>query len=621
MCGIVGIASDNPVAARELLARRCAVLRHRGPDDEGAWWSEDGRVGLAQKRLAILDLSPGGHQPMADASGRLCITFNGEIYNYREVRGELEARGHSFRSASDTEVILESYLEWGDDCLGHLNGMFAFGLYDKANRRVFLARDRAGEKPLFYHLAGNILVFASELKALMADPAFPRRIDMESLDHYLTFGYVPGDMCILQGVRKLPPAHAMTFDLDSGRLRVRRYWQLPKPAATVDADPDELLEEFERLLEESVRRQLVADVPVGILLSGGIDSSLVTALAARVLSRPAKTFTISFPGHGSYDEAPYARLVAQHFGTEHIELAAEPATVELLPMLARQYDEPIADSSMVPTYLVSRLIRQYATVALGGDGGDELFGGYNHYTWLQSQEKMRRLIPRSLRQAAGYLAARGLPVGFRGRNHCIGFAGDLPHSIAHVNLYFDAVTRRELLAPSGWSAAHPAESYKSSFCAPNYSTLQTASRVDFQTTMADGYLVKVDRASMLNSLEVRAPFLDYRLVEFAFGRVPDTLRAFSGERKILSRRLAARLLPSELDLKRKQGFSLPFEAWFRGPWGEYIEDVLGKGDPALFNRRLIDKLIVGQRRGYANAGRLFALTIFELWRREYSVGM
>lgn len=617
MCGIVGIASDKPVAARELLARRCAVLRHRGPDDEGAWWSEDGRVGLAQKRLAILDLSPGGHQPMADASGRLCITFNGEIYNYRDIRRELETRGHSFRSASDTEVILESYLEWGEDCLEHLNGMFAFGLYDKANRRLFLARDRAGEKPLFYYLAGNTLVFASELKALMADPAFPRRIDMESLDHYLAFGYVPGERCILQGVRKLPPAHAMTFDPDSGRLRVRRYWQLPEPAA--DADPDELLGEFERLLEDSVRRQLVADVPVGILLSGGIDSSLVTAMAARVSSRSPKTFTISFPGHGAYDEAPYARLVAKHFGTEHTELAAEPATVELLPMLARQYDEPIADSSMVPTFLVTRLVRRHATVALGGDGGDELFGGYNHYTWLQSQEKMRRLIPRPLRRVAGWVAARGLPLGFRGRNHCIGFAGDLPHSIAHVNLYFDAVKRRELLAPSGWSAARSAESYKSSLCAPDYSTLQMASRVDFQTTMADGYLVKVDRASMLNSLELRAPFLDHRLIEFAFGRVPDTLRAFGGERKILSRRLAERLLPKELDLKRKQGFSMPFDTWFRGPWGKYIEDVLGGADPGFFNRKTIAELVAGQRRGYSNAPRLFALTIFELWRREYSV--
>ena len=359
MCGIVGIASNKPVAARDVLNRQCAVLHHRGPDDEGAWWSSDGQVGLAQRRLSIIDLSPAGHQPMRDASGGLCIVFNGEIYNFRDIRRELEARGHSFRSTSDTEVLLEAYREWGADCLGHLNGVFAFALYDLAARRLFLARDRVGEKPLFYRLEGHTLTFASELKALMADPAFPRRLDMESLDHYLAFGYVPGAMCLLQGVRKLPPAHALTFNVDSGQAQIRRYWQLPEPAATADANPAELLGEFERLLEDSVRRQLVADVPVGVLLSGGVDSSLVTAMAARVSSRPPKTFTISFPGHGAYDEAPYARLVANHFGTEHIELAAEPATVELLPMLARQYDEPIADSSMVPTFLVTRLVRRH----------------------------------------------------------------------------------------------------------------------------------------------------------------------------------------------------------------------------------------------------------------------
>ena len=392
MCGIVGIASRSSKIVPDLLISAW-ILRHRGPDDAGLWQSPDGRVGLAQRRLAIIDLSPCGHQPMVDTFGQLCITFNGEIYNYLDLRRELVARGHHFRTASDTEVILEAYRAWGVDCLSHLNGMFAFCLYDSAAQRLFLARDRAGEKPLFYWHTPGHLVFASELKALMADPAFPRRLDLQALDYYLAYGYVPGEMCILQGVRKLAQGQAMTYDLETDTPRVWRYWQLREPPSPADVSVDDLSAELETLLEDSVRRQLIADVPVGVLLSGGIDSSLVTAMASRVSSTPVKTFTISFPGHGAYDEGPYARLVAEYFGTQHTELVAEPAAVELLPALAWQYDEPMADSSMVPAYLVARLVRQHATVALGGDGGDELFGGYPHYSWLQWQERARRYLP------------------------------------------------------------------------------------------------------------------------------------------------------------------------------------------------------------------------------------
>ncbi len=622
MCGIVGIASQSEKVRPDFLESMRDSMSHRGPDDAGVWQSSDGRVRLGHRRLAIIDLSPGGHQPMSDIAGQLWITYNGEIYNYQELRRELEARGHRFRTASDTEVILETYRAWNTDCLSHLHGMFAFALYDDVARRLFLARDRAGEKPLFYHHTPGRLLLASELKALMVDPSFPRVLDLEALDYYLAYGYVPGDRCILKGVRKLGQGHAMTYDLETDVLRVWQYWKLPEPSWRGNESLDELADELESLLEDSVRRQLVADVPVGILLSGGVDSSLVTAMAARASSGSVKTFTVSFPSHHQYDEAPYARLVAKHFGTDHTEVVAGPASVEMLSKLARQYDEPIADSSMVPTYLLSKLIREHTTVALGGDGGDELFGGYPHYTLIEREERIRGLFPGPLRRWAGLAADRVLPVGLRGRHHLIGFGADLPYSIAHVNLYFDQGTRRRLLAPllrNGLGAGVAPEDYRARLCNPGYSALRQATEADFRTTMVDAYLVKVDRASMLNSLEVRAPWLDYRIVEFAFGRLPDEFRVRGTERKILTRRLAERLLPTTLDIRRKQGLSMPLASWLKGEWGAYIEGVLRDSVSDLFDRGVIERLIEGQRRGYANAERLFALTMFELWRREYRV--
>jgi len=623
MCGISGLlnaCSDSPVEHASL-ERMNDALRHRGPDDTGVWVSPDGRVGLANRRLSIIDLSKRGHQPMTDSGGKLWITFNGEIYNYRDLRKELEARGHAFRSESDTEVILEAYRAWKTDCLARLNGMFAFALYDSGTRRLFLARDRAGEKPLFYLRIGNRFAFASELKALMADPSMPRRLNMEGLEHYLAYGYVPGDMCILDGVHKLPQGHAALYEIDTGDLRTWEYWSLPEPPIGGLTSPEELTDELEGLLVNAVRLQLVADVPVGILLSGGMDSSLITAIAARESPKPVETFTISFPGHGKFDEGPYARRVAAHFGTRHTELAADPADVELLPALARQFDEPLADSAIVPTYIVSRMIRCHATVALSGDGGDELFAGYPHYSWLQRAERVRRFTPGLVRRGVGMLGQR-LPIGFRGRNHMIGFAGDLSCSIAHINLYFDRALRRRLLSPALGNWSNPGggpEEYRSGKCGASHPPLRQATEADFQTTLVDAYLVKVDRASMLASLEVRAPFLDRRVVEFAFGRVPDALRANETERKILLRRLARRLLPPGFDLNRKQGFTMPLADWFRGKWGAYMESILRDADPLLFDRRVIGELIALQRKGYANTQRLFALTMFELWRRQYCV--
>ena len=623
MCGIIGIASQTPISDIGWLAAGRDAMRHRGPDDAGEWWSADGRIGLGHRRLAIIDLSPAGHQPMQDASGELCIVFNGEIYNFADLRRELAAKGHALRSHSDTEVILAAYREWGTDCLSRLNGMFAFALYDGRQRQLFMARDRAGEKPLFYALANGALRFASELKGLMADPSLIRRIDPVALDCYLAMGFVPGERCMLQGVKKLPPAHALVFDLNNGQSRLWCYWHLPEldaSAAVDQADEIALLDELEALLENAVYRQLVADVPVGVLLSGGVDSSLVTAMAVRATPK-VKTFTIRFPGYGQYDETEHARLIARHFGTEHVELDAGESTVDLLPLLARQFDEPVVDSSMIPTYLVSRLVREHCTVALGGDGGDELFGGYGHYSrLLWMQQKLRR-IPRNLRLPVAKAAEALLPVGFKGRNWLQGLEADLQGGLPLIASYFDRSTRRRLMAGQGaWELV--AERIREQRIPKSTNLLQRATRMDFENYLAEDILVKVDRASMLSSLEVRAPLLDYRLTEFAFGRVPAHLKATATSRKVLLKKLTARILPPEFDQHRKQGFSIPLASWLQsGPWQAFFREVLLGSDNTLFSHKVVGKLLAGQTRGRANSERLFALVLFELWRREYQISM
>ena len=617
MCGIVGFAG-RAAAAGDAFTAQCGTMRHRGPDASGEWRSVDRRVALGHRRLSIIDLSDAGSQPMADATGHLQITFNGEIYNYRDIRKKLEDLGRRFRSASDTEVLLQAYSEWGTDCLQRINGMFAFAIYDSRQRRIFIARDRAGEKPLFYHRANGRLTFASELKAMMIQPAFSRVMNAEALDHYLAYGYVPGELCLLEGVRKLPPAHALTYSIDSDDLRLWRYWSLPQPTQAIDGDPEGLVQELDELLADAVRLQLVADVPVGILLSGGVDSSLITAMAARVSSSPVRTFTITFPGQGAYNEGPFARMVATHFGTRHTELVAEPATAELLPQLARQYDEPVGDSSMVPTYLVSRLVRESCTVALGGDAGDELFGGYRHHSTIQQQMKWRALMPSPVKRAIG-AAAGFLPQGFRGRNSLRSLATPDRDAWTRATLHFDGEWRRKLAPMTRSLPGFPPEAYRLNAGAIGKTFLQKMTAADFGTYLPEDILVKVDRASMLASLEVRAPFLDYRMIEFAFGKVPDAFRATSANRKVLLKLLASRVLPKGLDLQRKQGFSLPLHSWSKGSWGDYISDVVRSAPGDLFDPKEVNTLLDGRQRGFATAQRLFNLAMLELWRRAYDV--
>jgi asparagine synthase (glutamine-hydrolysing) len=625
MCAIVGMIATRPQPreSQALLRAMRDTMAHRGPDGAGEWWSTDFRVGFGHRRLAILDLSPRGHQPMLDGNGNWCVTFNGEIYNYQSLRDQLEAQGHVFVTRTDTEVILKAYRAWGDVCLSKLDGMFAFALFDATKNRVLLARDRAGEKPLFYRQSSNGLVFASELKAIMANPDQPRKLDLRGLEQFLAFGYVAGECSILENVKKMPAAHAGIYDLSAGSFQIWRYWELPNAGGGMCPPSEELERQLEDLLQASVKRQMVADVPVGILLSGGIDSSLVVAMAARENAR-VKTFTVAFPGHKAHDESASSRLVARHFGTDHTELPAEEATVDLLPQLARQYDEPLGDSSMVPTYMVSRLIRQHATVALGGDGGDELFGGYQHYGWLLKHNELRRYIPALARRALGFLVQRFCFIGFPARNYLIGFGGPFSKSIAHINMFFDSEGRRRIMVPplpSYRDNLLSPEALKEQLSDPAASPLRQATTVDFRLYLPDDILAKVDRASMLTSLEVRSPWLDRKLIEFAFSKVPDCLCATKAESKILPRRLASRLLPAELHRRPKQGFSIPFGQWFRGNWGPLIEDIFAEADEQIWNRKALRVLLGAQRWGFGNAQRIFAVTMFELWRREYRIGV
>jgi asparagine synthase (glutamine-hydrolysing) len=615
MCGIAGIASRRRVTDRQWLNAGCAAMAHRGPDDSGVWWSPNGNVGLGHRRLAIIDLSPGGHQPMHDQANHLSMVFNGEIYNYVDLRDILKAKGHKFQTQSDTEVVLAAYAEWGLECLSHLNGMFAIALYDAKKGLLFLARDRAGEKPLFYSATGSEIRFASELKGLFADLSFSRKIDPAALDCYLAMGYVPGEGCMLQGVRKLPPAHALTFDVRSGKTDVWRYWRMP-PAPDFDGHDDEsLVEELEGLLADSVRRQLVADVPVGVLLSGGVDSSLVTAMAARASSR-VKTFTVGLQGHGKFDEASYARLVANHFGTEHIELQAGDTSPDILNLLARQYDEPLVDSSMIPTFLVSRLVRQHCTVALGGDGADEMFGGYEQHKRILLLKSRVERVPLSFRRFFAAAGDAALPTGFRGLNWIRALGVDFDTQLPFIATHFGPRERRALMGPD-WKT--PADKIRDARVPPAADLLQRDTRMDFENYLPEDILVKVDRSSMLASLEMRAPFLDFRISEFAFGKVPGRLKASSTERKILLKRLCRKVLPPQFDANRKQGFSIPLPGWLKaGPWRDFFSDVLL--DPkCTFDRQVVSDLIEGHGTRRNNSERLFGLTLFELWRRSYKV--
>ena len=473
-----------------------------------------------------------------------------------------------------------------------------------------------------------MLHFASELKALLQVPGCPRQINPTALDCYLSYGYVPGSLCILQGVQKLPPAHALSFSIDSGSHYTWRYWRLPAPDP-VEVGPGtspepELVEELESLLDDAVKQQLLADVPIGVMLSGGVDSSLITALAVKHASR-LRTFTVTFPGSVSHDEGKYAELIARHFGTEHLELEATLVTPDSLPPLARQFDEPLVDSSLVPASMLSKLVREHCTVALGGDGGDELFGGYPHYDLFLAVRRLSGWIPRGVGRTLANGARHLLPLGMiRGVNHLQDFEWNLSSGLPLTSRFFDRLSRQRLV-PDFRRNGLPspcAEEVMQSRVPVQPDALQRVRRMDFENYLPEDILVKTDRASMMNSLEVRAPWLDYRLIEFAFGRVPSALILSAKRRKILPKLLARKLLPPQFDIARKQGFSIPLRQWLaQGPWLKFFTEVLLSSKDAIFDRTFVEHLLRGQKKGRRNGERLFGLVMFELWRKEYSTSL
>lgn len=618
MCGIIGVASKRPVSSRAWVAAGRDAMRHRGPDDEGEYWAADGRVGFGHRRLSIIDLSAFGHQPMRLPDGQIWLTFNGEIYNHLSLRADLESLGHSFRSHSDTEVVLAAYRQWGDAFVMRLDGMFAIALHDVGKGRVILARDRAGEKPLFYRLRNGELRFASELKGLFADPEFERVVDPDALDCYLALGFVPGERCILKGISKLPPAHMLMFDLGSGESRIERYWSAPEFEADPRLQPEDIVSELERLLEDSVRRQMIADVPVGILLSGGVDSSLITALAARQTAQ-VRTFTVGFPQFSDYDESEHAALVAGYFGTDHTVLKADEVDPDIMETMARQYDEPMIDSSMIPTSLLSRQIRTQCKVALGGDGGDEMFGGYTTASRAARLQQLLRGKPGWTRRLAFKAGTSLIPEGYRARTALRLLAADMQAELPPSLIKFDERARAGVMKAGHWKLV--AEQIRAARVPDQRDAVQRMTRFDFENYMVDDILVKVDRASMLHSLEIRAPFLDRAVLDFAFGKVPSSMKATPGARKIILRALADRILPKAFDSKRKQGFTIPLDRWLSAdPWRARFQEVLL--DPSsIFAPAAVKGLFRAVGRGRMVSEQIFGLVLFELWRRHYRIEM
>lgn len=613
MCGIYGlIQREGGIDPQRLVLQRDRMT-HRGPDDAGIWLSPDARVGLAHRRLSILDLSAAGRQPMTTADGRATIVFNGELYNCRELRAELERRGRVFQTGTDTEVLLAAWQQWGDACLPRFNGMFAFALFDAGDARtppsLFLARDRAGKKPLYYAFDGRRLEFASELKGISARG----KMSLTALNHYLAFGYVPQELCIVEGVKKLPPAYAARLENSSFAFKTWRYWDLPENRPDPGSDGESLATETGRLIEDSTRLRMRADVPVGILLSGGLDSSLVVAAAARVSERPIQTFTIKLPG-SKLDESNHAKLVSTHFGTRHHELAIIESGLSALDELSPLIDEPLADSSLVPTFLISRLTRQHVTVALGGDGGDELFGGYGHYAACLADENRLGWAPKPFLSLAGAMASR-LPAGVYGRNRLASLAEGPLQQRAVGTPYFDTYLRRRLfstqaLTELGQNVGAP-ERFLSDLLQVGADPLDRMTRTDFQSILPDDYMVKVDRASMAVSLEMRSPLLDYRLIEFAFGRIPSSWKVRGSETRRVEKILARRWLPPALDIGRKQGFSIPLDDWLRQAPTSWHDAWLARLPVMIQKDQAVD-LLNGLRKGRTNGARIFALAMLGL---------
>jgi asparagine synthase (glutamine-hydrolysing) len=624
MCGICGIIDDAPIPEHELLAMRDA-LTHRGPDDAGSVLRPGAALGAC--RLSILDLSDQAHMPMADEDRSVWLVYNGEVYNFAELRRELEARGHRFRSTGDTEVVLRAYQEWGEDCPSHLEGMFAFAVWDERERKLFAARDRLGVKPFFFFERDGRFTFASEVHALyeLAPPSADQ-IDPVALDFYLGFGYLPPDRCLLAGIRKLPPAHKLVWNASG--LKIERYWEL-----RFDPDPrmgvDQALEEWDEIFGAAVARRLRSDVPLGCFLSGGIDSGLVTAVAAERSDQPIHTFSVGFGQGGVSDERPLARLVAERYGTVHTELGVDPMDRAVLPDLLRHVGEPFADVGCLPMFQISRAARQHITVALSGDGGDESFGGYASVMAADAAERVRRVLPAPLRKALAATArlpglAR-IPTVARGRRF--------------LESFVDAPLVRQFGFGEHWTPAHRARLYpgdghgrfdpgKVDAIVASYMPADTVGLCDAQQHLVTDlglrlpgdFLTKVDVASSAASLEVRSPFLDQRVVEWA-ARLPIEVKLAGGRSKGLLRRHAEKRLPKALVDAPKRGFAPDVGSWLRGEWSEWVRHLVHDSrtvEAGLFDgavlRDLADAHLTSRER---HGQRLWIYMCFEIWWRIF----
>jgi asparagine synthase (glutamine-hydrolysing) len=621
MCGIAGFADITPghgtiAADRARLKAMCDVMRHRGPDDDGFYVEPGTAIGM--RRLSIIDLST-GHQPIHNEDCSVWVDFNGEIYNYRELREALEVAGHTFYTSSDTETIVHGYEEWGEHVFTKLRGMFAIAIWDGRERTLLLARDRAGIKPLYYGEAAGRLFFGSEAKCLLVNPEIDRELDVAALDHYLAYLYTPRDRAIFRGIRKLPPGHYLK--LHGGRLSIQQYWQYPIVEAFPGSE-QEALDQLEQTLSMAVQSHMLSDVPLGAFLSGGIDSSVVVALMARASGKPVKTFSIGFE-ESAFNELPHARRVARYLGTDHHEFVVRPDATQILDRLIWHFDEPFGDASAIPTWYVSELARRHVTVVLSGDGGDELFGGYDRYLPHPRVQSFDRLAPGVARSLAS-AAWRAMPHGMRGKNFLRHVARDEQGRYLDSVTFFHADERAALLAPDVTRALEEWDS-ESFFRAPfeRLTRLPFAAQMmafDFETYLPEDCLTKVDRMSMAHSIESRVPLLDHLVVEFA-ASLPVSMKVSGNRRKHLLKELAFRVVPRELLDRPKQGFGVPIGHWFRGEMRDLFGDVLGSATArqrGYFNAGFVDRILQEHLAGRRDHSlRLWQLVVFELWHRQY----
>jgi asparagine synthase (glutamine-hydrolysing) len=625
MCGICGELTFEAGATvdRATLAAMRDRLLHRGPDDEGLFIGDDGRVGLGFRRLKIIDLSSAANQPLSNEDGSVRVAFNGEIYNYRSLRSRLVAGGHQFRSQSDTEVLVHLYEDVGARFVDEIDGMFAIALWDLRRRRLVLARDRTGKKPLFYYQDRSRIVFGSEIKALFAHAAVPVEVDETQIPPYFTYGYVPHPSTLYRGIRQVDPATVLMVEAD-GRTEQRRYWQLTFPAATesVAIDRNSARERVRQLVTEAVSRRRESDVPLGAFLSGGIDSTIVVGVLSRLADAPVRTFTIGFEDAPAFDETAAARRIAERFGTEHTEFRVRPSAVQLVDRLIWHHDGPFGDSSAIPTFLVSELTREHVTVVLTGDGGDDVFAGYLRFRAALAADRIPRAMAPWLDAAMALLphAPHERHVLARARRFTRFAHLPLVDRLARWNSVFqdDLASMLKLGAPPD-RLAHLAGAVEHS---SRSSRLNRLLAVNFASYLPDDLLVKTDRCTMANSVEARCPLLDTALVEYV-ASLPDELKINGRRGKAILREAFVDLIPPDIDRRPKTGFGVPLDAWFRGELREYVRDTLLASSAAsspYVRPDAVERMIDEHQQGRANVGhRLWTLVCFERWLQQLSV--